>query len=1130
MKQTKSGLLYSPSDLANHLSCRHLTQLNKLAAMGVLEKPHSYSRVLESLREKGISFEDQYLEQLQVVGKSIVSISRESNCAKQEVLEAMSSGVDVIYQARLWEEDEWEGWSDFLTKVEGESKFGDWSYEVTDTKLASETRAGTILQIGLYSEAVAKIQGASPKYMHVKTPESFHKYLVDDYSAYLRLVKRKLQEAIAVSETTYPDPVPHCDICNWWERCNAQRRSDDHLCFVAGLGSSQTKELRIQGVTTLENLANLSLPVPFSPSRGAKETYNKLREQARVQHQARVGKISIYEILELVPSTGFFKLPEPSSNDIYLDLEGDPLVEPSGLEYLIGWVHQGKYQPIWAQNTEEEKEAFESFIDFVITLKSKDPNLHIYHYAPYEPVAFKRLMGRYATRENEMDSLLRSGTFIDLYGVVRQSIRASVEKYSIKDLEKFYGFDREMNLRVLSGFKANYEYLLESGILQEATKEMIHSIQLYNQDDCISTQKLHEWLEGLRRQLMEEGNDIPRPELLGGDSSVAITAHQERIQPITDALLIDVPFDEDERDQEQQARYILAHMLDWYRREKKSFWWEYFRLIELPDYELLEERGALAFLNFTGEREYIKRSVIDTYRFPSQETDIRAGLNLKTQDGGAFGSVEGIDILNGLIKIMKGPSITDIHPSSVFSMDNISLKNKEEAIIQLAEWVVENGISSEEPDYGAGRQLLLRSSPQVTEKPAWSDDMVEYTLEWAKRLNHSVLPVQGPPGTGKSHTAGQVIVGLLREGKQIGISALSHKVITNLMDKVYQVANNAGFEIQMIQKISNVNQGEGLPWRTTEDKQEILGKLGKVNVIGGTSFLWCLPDFYDSVDYLFVDEAGQLSLIDTLAISGSCKNLILLGDPQQLQQPQKGVHPEGTEVSALGHILNGNQTISEDQGVFLDKTWRMHPSITALVSEMFYESKLLPIAGLEIQQISGNTFMKGSGLRYLEVRHQGNTNCSPDEVEVIVALVNELIRGDVFSMDKTSKSKGITEGDIRIISPYNAQVTLLKEALPNIEIGTVDKFQGQEAAIVIYSVATSHPLDAPRGMDFLYSPNRFNVAVSRAKALFIFVSSPEIFEPECKSPAQIKLANPFCRFRECAEKIAFQEVSEKPLE
>jgi uncharacterized protein len=263
-----------------------------------------------------------------------------------------------------------------------------------------------------------------------------------------------------------------------------------------------------------------------------------------------------------------------------------------------------------------------------------------------------------------------------------------------------------------------------------------------------------------------------------------------------------------------------------------------------------------------------------------------------------------------------------------------------------------------------------------------------------------------------------------------------------------------------------------------------------------------------------VDEAGQLALIDTLAISLATKNIILLGDPQQLQQPQQGVHPEGTEVSALEHVINGHQTISPEQGIFLKETWRMHPKICAFDSELFYESKLSAIDELSNQSIIGNTKFAGSGLFHVSVNHKDNTSSSQEEVDEIIKIVEELTKGDVMWNNSKNEQLVLNKNDIKIISPYNAQVQRILEQIEDVSAGTVDKFQGQEAPVIIYSVATSSPEDAPRGMEFLYSPNRFNVAVSRARGIFIMVSNASIFEPDCKSPEQIKLANPFCRFVE----------------
>lgn len=1116
MKTEKNQLLYSPSDLAAHSGCKHLTQLNKKNALGEIEDPEVYTnRVLQMLREKGIEFEENHLQGLKDQGKTLAEINTEDPQAETKTLKAMEDGADVIYQARLKEEGKWSGWADFLMKVDKPSNLGDWSYEVWDTKLANETKVGTILQIGLYSERVAQIQGVSPEYMGVIKPDGEERYRYDEHAAYIRLVKKNLEHAIANELETYPEPVSHCDVCRWWKNCTARRREDDHLTFVAGMGKSHMTEFRFNEVDTLEKLAKLDLPLPFTPSKGVKETYTKLREQARIQHTSREDNHNpIYETLPVEEGKGLNKLPAPSANDIYLDFEGDRLVEPDGLEYMIGYVHQGQYNALWAYNEIEEKAIFEQFIDFAYALKQEDPKLHIYHYAPYEVTAFKRLMGKYGSRENEIDFLLRSNTFVDLYGVVRQSVRASVERYSIKDLEVFFGYERQMDLRELSRHKSQLELLLQTGNTDKLTQETADAVQLYNQDDCASLVKLQAWLEGIRAKLIADGMNITRPVDGDGQASEKITEHQERIQPIVNALLEGVSPIKSERTKIDQAKFVLAHMLDWYRREQKSFWWEFFRLKELPEDELLEERKAIAFLHYTGEREPIKRSVMDTYTFPPQDCDLRPGDSLQDQEKNELGTIEEIDSTAGILKIKKGPTKIDLpHPASVLILEKVfKTQAKENAIIELAEWVVENGIDSNEEQYRAARHMLMNFPPALTSELADQADLLERTFDFVTTLDHSYLPIQGPPGAGKSYTASHLIVRLAQEGKKVGITALSHKVITNLLVQINKRAQEVGFDIHMVQN-SDPNPNDAKPWQVSKDKAVNQAAIGQAHVIAGTSFMWSNSDYTDSVDYLFVDEAGQLSLIDTLAVSHACSNFVLLGDPQQLKQPQQGVHPDGTEVSALEHILQGRKTISNDRGVFLGETWRMHPSINAFVSEQFYEGRLHAKAHLDQQRIIGSTY-EGAGLYFEPVKHTGNTNTSSEEVERVVQIVGELTAANVRFINEDGEEKALTAADIKIITPYNAQVQAIKERLPQLEVGTVDKFQGQEAPVIIYSVATSSVDDAPRGMDFLFSPNRFNVAVSRARTRFILVASPVIFEAECKSPHQIKLVNAFCRFRE----------------
>lgn len=1117
MKNKNNQIIYSPSDLSSHSSCKHLTQLNKQLAKGEIAEPVQYpNRVLQMLREKGLEFEQKMLQEMRDQGQTVAEITPDPH-AERHTQEAMLNGVDVIYQARLKEDGKWSGWADFLKKVDRPSQLGNWSYEVWDTKLANETKAGTILQIGLYSERVANIQGVTPEYMGVIKPEGEERYRYDEYAAYIRLVKRNLEYAIAQDVVTYPDPVSHFDICKWWKNCNAIRRKDDHLSFVAGMGKSQIKEFQLHHVDTLEKLAQLDFPVPFNPSKGTKETYNKLREQGRVQYTSREnGYEPIYETLDIEEGKGLHKLPKPSKNDIYLDFEGDRMVEPDGLEYMIGYVHKGAYHALWANNEAEEKAIFEQFIDFAFKLKQKDPSLHIYHYAPYEVTALKRLMGKYASRENEIDTFLRSQTFVDLYGVVRQSVRASVERYSIKDLELFFGYERNMDLRELSRHKSQLELLLQTGNIDQLSEETKYAVQLYNQDDCESLIRLQAWLEEIRKRLIDAGQNIARPEDGDGGASDNITAHQERIEPIMNALLEGVSAIKAERSNVEQGRFILAHMLDWYRREKKSFWWEFFRLKELPPDELVEERKAISYIAFTGERVSEKRSIIDTYTFSPQDCDLRPGNSIEDQEGNKLGSIHEVDIDRGILQIKKGPTKIDLpHPSSVISLENINSSTKEEAIIRLAEWVVANCVDNAAKTYRAARQLLMNTPPSLTKPLTPTKDILKRTLDFATKLDHSYLPVQGPPGAGKSFTGSHLIVQLVQKGKKIGITALSHKVITNLLSKVWEVAQAAGLDIRIIQK-TEPNPDAPAPWLVSNDEDEIQTSIGHVDLIAGTSFMWSKPPYEHSVDYLFVDEAGQLSLIDTLAVAHCCSNLILLGDPQQLKQPQQGVHPEGTEVSALEHVLQGEKTISDHQGVFLAATWRMHSSINAFVSEQFYESRLQSKGHLDQQQIMGSKYA-GAGLYLEAVEHTGNTNTSQEEVDKVAEIVAHLTSGKVSYINESNKKAILTAGDIKIITPYNAQVLAIKRRLQNLEVGTVDKFQGQEAPIIIYSVATSSIEEAPRGMDFLFRPNRFNVAVSRARTRFIMVANPAIFEAECKSPYQIKLANAFCRFREVVQ-------------
>lgn len=489
--------------------------------------------------------------------------------------------------------------------------------------------------------------------------------------------------------------------------------------------------------------------------------------------------------------------------------------------------------------------------------------------------------------------------------------------------------------------------------------------------------------------------------------------------------------------------------------------------------------------------------------------------------GARLGAVEAISFENATIDIKKRQDSGGLHPAAVFAHTYIDPKVMAESLLGIGAYVADNGLFGDGP-YLAARDLLLRETPRTEGQPLHrlGETAVEAAVRLCGSLRGGILAIQGPPGAGKTYTGAHMICELVRQDKIVGITANSHKVIRNLINEVIHSAEKQSLSLHCCQKPAAMEDAQpSLSFaRSNKDLFAVLGNTAMVGA--GTAWLWAAPEGFETVDVLFVDEAAQMSLANVLAVSQAAKTVVLIGDPQQLDQPTQGSHPEGTDVSALDHILGGQRTISPDKGLFLEQTWRLHPDICAFTSELFYNCKLVSRAGLELQVINAAGPICGSGLRYLPVIHHGNQNCSPEEASAIGALVEGILRSKAMWVDREGRQKPITLDDIIIITPYNAQVFEIQQRLPGVHVGTVDKFQGQEAPIAIYSTATSSRADAPRGMEFLYSSNRLNVATSRARCVCIMVSSPELFEVECRTPRQAQLANSFCRFLELAHPVS----------
>jgi uncharacterized protein len=1147
------NLVLSATDVANHLSCRHLTSLNLALAKRLLEEPAWENPHLRILRERGLEHERAYIESLRQQGRTVADLSQvPEGAAVHATRTEMTRGTDVIVQGRL-ASDGWQGLPDVMLRVPKPSRLGEWSYEVVDCKLARETKAETILQLSLYSELLGQEQGLEPEFLHVIKPGANFQpesWRVASYAAYFRVVKRALVGAVASfrsTDDTHPDPVSHCDICRWWRRCDGQLRQEDSIAFVAGASKLQRKELAARDIVTLEQLAHVPLPIPFNPDRGSRESYTRIREQARIQLDGRIARAPRHQLLQVIAGKGLSRLPEPSVGDVFFDIEGDPYAGEGGLEYLFGQVEQddqnrSHYTATWALNRTEEKAAYEQFVDSVKARLERFPQMRVYHFGAYEPSAIKRLMLRYASREDEVDSLLRGGTFVDLHSIVKQSLIASVEQYSLKDLEPFCNYGRVIDLAEASKARHTIEHAIErsaSYAIADQTKEAVRG---YNEDDCRSTKTLRDWLEVLRGEQIDRGANIARPLAPDPDPSQDLAERQRRFAELFLSLTADLPPDPDNRSEEQRAKWLLAHALDWHRREDKVAAWDYFRLREQTDQEMFDDRSALVGLAWRERRppeSRRARAPIDRYHYPSQECSIKKGDKLRLRElargQDVFGEVTSIDPIARTIDIKKQQRHDALHPTSVFAHSLYSYDEQAESIFQLAEWIVSNGLNGAGQEHRAARDLLLRNPPRLRSEqlaPRPNEILLQRACRVALALDHSILPIQGPPGAGKTYTGAHMIVELVRAEKRVGVMAVTHKVIRKLLADAAEAAVNqhvGGFACAHKYDHKDL---DARPVRELDGNPDALDLLshGQINVLGGTHHMWARREFRNSVDVLFVDEAGQMALANVLACSQAAQSIVLLGDPQQLEQPQKGSHPEGSGVSALAHLLRGKPTIVESQGIFIPTTRRLHPDICRFTSEMFYENRLRSEPGLENQTLAGTLPLEGAGIWFVGVEHARNQNQSLEEADRVADLIRSLTAPGSEWIDKDLNRRPLGLEEILVVAPYNSQVDLLAARIPGVRVGTVDRFQGQQGAVVIYSLATSSAEDAPRNMEFLYDPYRFNVATSRARCACFVVGSPALLAPECHTPKQMELANVLCRYSELSTHLDLRELADAAIQ
>ena len=1119
-----SGLSLSATDLSGFNECEHKTVLELGVALGQLQRPGENELERRMLEKRGFEHEARVFEHLARTRPDIAEITMgPGDASRAEAVlatqQAMARGADVIAQGVLVNEH-WFGRPDFLLKVDRPSRLGAYSYVVADAKLANEAKARAVLQLCAYSELLAEQQGIEPELLYIAPGGSEVRLIAlrtADYLSYYRLAKHRLQAFVAdrAPREGYPEPVEHCGVCSWWKRCEERRRGDDHLSLVAGITARQRDRLSAANVVRVSELGALDPGLRVAGI--ARESLGRVREQARLQVAGRTAGKPLYELLlDVEPSFGLDRLPVPTAGDLFLDLEGDPFVQGNGLEYLFGLLELREpgthYRGYWSKTHAEEKRAFEAVIDRIFAGREAYPELHVFHFGHREADALKNLSCRHRTRESQVDQLLREHVLVDLHGIVKRSVRASVESYTLKQLEGLYDFERSTELRAAARAMQFFGWLLETGEGEHGEAELRTTIERYNLDDCLSTHRLRAWLEARRAEFEQKtGRILQRPE----KPKPSAEEPQNESAELATLLLARLPEDPALDSKEQAAERLMANLLDWHWRESKQTWWEYYRALELPPGERIEDRSVLAGLTFASVVGSEKKSSVCRYEFPEQEHSIKLGSGAHDPDTGK-GAGDVLALGDDFVHLKRGPSMKG-HPTALIAGGPLVTKAHAARLLALGRDILEHGDS-----FRAARELLLKNPPRCGQTPGISlvgegEDTVLAIQRLALSLHESVLAVQGPPGSGKTYRAAEMIVALVREGKRVGVTSNSHRVIKSVLRAV--AARDATMRVLHIDESVDTDA----PFEFSKDYATIRARLnlGELDVVGGTSWAWVTDHLQQSVNVLVVDEAGQMSLANVLAVSSAAESLVLFGDPAQLDQPQKGSHPPGADASALEHLLGDALTMPADRGVFLPETRRLAPAICEFTSRVFYDGRLEPILGLEQQRIEGPAPFGGSGLRFVPVVHRGNTNQSDEEVTRVREIVDELLSGALRFVDRKGEARVLTAHDILVVAPYNAQVTALHSQLGNdVQVGTVDKFQGAEAPIVIYSMTSSSAEDAPRGLEFLYSLNRLNVATSRAQALVILVGNPELTRVRCKTPRQMQLVNALCAYLEMADQAS----------
>jgi uncharacterized protein len=1117
--------LLTPSKITAWLDCAHFLTLQHEVEAGVRAVERSpFGEMAQMLLDKGLQHERAVLDRYRAEGLSVFEVPERDAATNESfqhwvdrVGDVLADGHDVVVQMPFVHEGI-RGIADFLRRVD-DPDTGTFTYEPIDAKLArAAAKPGHVLQLCFYAEAIEAVTGVLPERMHIELGSGRSETIrTADVVAYWRRLRRQLARLLAdeASTTTAPEPCDHCQFCDFESACEDQWRAADSLVHVAGVRAADRSTLSADGVTTIAELAALDRAVVgLDPVR--RDTFVR---QARLQVQARDAPDDPppFELLDPATATtsavdpdrpdapdpiGFAALPEPDDGDVFLDFEGHPFWRADAeLFFLFGLIERSPdgawdFVGYWAHDKSEEAAATQALIDHLTARRQRYPNMHVYHYNHTERSSLERLTREHTVAELALEQLVGTGALVDLLPIVKGAMQVGVESYGLKHIERLTAYERGHEIDQGAGAVVEYERWMGS-----RDADGLERIRAYNEDDVRATRALRDWLvtqrpAGMPWRSAVTGRDEPDAEL------------DARIEALH-------AFGSD------TVEHLMGDLLGYWRRERRTVNADTYRLSIADEADQFHSRSAIAQLQFSGRRPALgaKGQALTweraTFTFPPQpvDGDIRAGSKLVVahdEQTWTFFDVADIDHHARRVELKWKPEHDErgVVPSTLVHYDDVNDAPKPSALSALADELLA-GVTDR-----VGLAMLRRAAPRFVAgggPPGGVFVPEESSVRgWSTELDESYVPVQGPPGTGKTYIGAHIIHTLVEAGARVGVTAMSHSAIDNLLVATVERFADNGLDAPRIVHKHRRGSADGV--RYVNDNRQVA--TGDFDVIAGTPWLFANQQMIDHpVDVLVVDEAGQLGLADTLAATVAARNVILLGDPQQLAQVSKASHPNGSGASALEHLLGDELTFPPERGVLLDTTRRMHPDVCGFISEVMYGGKLHSHVTCAAQHAAGQT-----GLRWLRAEHAGCSTESAEEAAIVVAEVERLL-GRPWT-DQHGVTRPLAAADFMVVAPYNDQRRCLEAALAanpatsGVDVGTVDKFQGREAAVVLFSMTTSSSAFMPRTADFLFSRNRLNVAISRARCLAYLVCTDELLDTRARDVEEMRLISALCAFVE----------------